>query len=556
MIGESLREALRQQGFAVDWVRDGRAADTVLASERFDAVLLDLGLPQRSGLDVLKALRARGDATPVIVLTARDALSDKVSGLDAGADDYLIKPLRARRAAGASARRGPTTGWPRELGARGGRPRARPGHRARSAVAAARCCCRRASSRCCRRCWSDRVRSCRGAQLEDRLLRLGRGAREQRHQRVRAPAAQEARRRPAAHRARRGLLRRAGEGRLSAMRSLRLRLFTLLLALAALAALAVGGGTYVSVRARPTSCSTTTCARWRCRCAIRAASLMTSAPRSPTPSSTTWCRSGRSTAWRCTAASPRAAAVLLPPHTVIGFSNVQVGGATWRVFGAAMPQHIDAGGAAACGATAAWPPRAAWRSVLPIVAAAPLVILAMWWLVGFTLAPLQRVVAAARTRDERSLDPLPATGLPDEIQPLVTAFNVCCWRAWPLAFDAQRAFVADAAHELRAPLTALRLQLGPAARRARWRAARCRAGSLRAGVDRAAHLVDQLLTLARASRPRGTAGRCRPGRLSRSRRWPTRRRWPPNDRLRSSSTRPRRARCAAIRKRCAVWCAT
>jgi DNA-binding response OmpR family regulator len=93
MIGESLREALRQQGFAVDWVRDGRAADTVLASERFDAVLLDLGLPQRSGLDVLKALRARGDATPVIVLTARDALSDKVSGLDAGADDYLIKPF-------------------------------------------------------------------------------------------------------------------------------------------------------------------------------------------------------------------------------------------------------------------------------------------------------------------------------------------------------------------------------------------------------------------------------------------------------------------------------
>jgi DNA-binding response OmpR family regulator len=93
MIGESLREALRQQGFAVDWVRDGRAADTVLASERFDAVLLDLGLPQRGGLDVLKALRARGDATPVIVLTARDALSDKVSGLDAGADDYLIKPF-------------------------------------------------------------------------------------------------------------------------------------------------------------------------------------------------------------------------------------------------------------------------------------------------------------------------------------------------------------------------------------------------------------------------------------------------------------------------------
>jgi DNA-binding response OmpR family regulator len=93
MIGESLREALRRQGFAADWVRDGRAADAALASERFDAVLLDLGLPQRGGLEVLKAARARGDATPVLVLTARDALSDKVAGLDAGADDYLVKPF-------------------------------------------------------------------------------------------------------------------------------------------------------------------------------------------------------------------------------------------------------------------------------------------------------------------------------------------------------------------------------------------------------------------------------------------------------------------------------
>jgi DNA-binding response OmpR family regulator len=93
MIGDSLREALRRQGLAVDWVRDGRAADAVLASERFDMVLLDLGLPQRSGLDVLRSLRSRGDATPVIVLTARDALPDRVSGLDAGADDYLVKPF-------------------------------------------------------------------------------------------------------------------------------------------------------------------------------------------------------------------------------------------------------------------------------------------------------------------------------------------------------------------------------------------------------------------------------------------------------------------------------
>jgi len=103
MIGESLRSALRLEGHAVDWVRDAGAADATLSSERFDLVLLDLGLPPgagpasttplQDGLDVLRALRARRDATPVIVLTARDARGDKVAGLDAGADDYLVKPF-------------------------------------------------------------------------------------------------------------------------------------------------------------------------------------------------------------------------------------------------------------------------------------------------------------------------------------------------------------------------------------------------------------------------------------------------------------------------------
>jgi two-component system OmpR family response regulator/two-component system response regulator QseB len=93
MIGESIRAALRQDGSAVDWVRDGRSAEGTLATERFDLVLLDLGLPQRDGLEILRALRSRHDQTPVIVLTARDALPDRVAGLDAGADDYLVKPF-------------------------------------------------------------------------------------------------------------------------------------------------------------------------------------------------------------------------------------------------------------------------------------------------------------------------------------------------------------------------------------------------------------------------------------------------------------------------------
>jgi len=93
MIGESLQRALRLEGYAVDWVRAAPVADGTLASERFDLALLDLGLPGGDGLDVLRALRARHDATPVIVLTARDGRGDRVAGLDAGADDYLVKPF-------------------------------------------------------------------------------------------------------------------------------------------------------------------------------------------------------------------------------------------------------------------------------------------------------------------------------------------------------------------------------------------------------------------------------------------------------------------------------
>jgi DNA-binding response OmpR family regulator len=96
MIGESVRTALRQEGYAVDWARDGAAADASLVAERYDLVLLDLGLPRLDGLEVLRALRGRRDGrelTPVIVMTARDAVADRIAGLDAGADDYVVKPF-------------------------------------------------------------------------------------------------------------------------------------------------------------------------------------------------------------------------------------------------------------------------------------------------------------------------------------------------------------------------------------------------------------------------------------------------------------------------------
>ena len=117
MIGAALARGLVQDGFAVDWVRDGRAADAALADDVHDLVVLDLGLPRKEGLAVLREMRGRGDARPVLILTARDAISDRVAGLDAGADDYLVKPFEldellarmravARRHAAAPARRG------------------------------------------------------------------------------------------------------------------------------------------------------------------------------------------------------------------------------------------------------------------------------------------------------------------------------------------------------------------------------------------------------------------------------------------------------------------
>lgn len=93
MIAQGLQTALQQDGYTVDWVADGNSAAAALHSSRFDLVLLDLGLPERDGLTVLRELRRRGDATPVIILTARDDIQDRVDGLDAGADDYIVKPF-------------------------------------------------------------------------------------------------------------------------------------------------------------------------------------------------------------------------------------------------------------------------------------------------------------------------------------------------------------------------------------------------------------------------------------------------------------------------------
>jgi len=93
LLGDGIRNGLRQAGYAVDWVEDGETAELAIKTEEYDLVILDIGLPKKSGLDVLKSLRSRGDQLPVLLLTAFDTVDDRILGLDTGADDYVIKPF-------------------------------------------------------------------------------------------------------------------------------------------------------------------------------------------------------------------------------------------------------------------------------------------------------------------------------------------------------------------------------------------------------------------------------------------------------------------------------
>jgi len=201
--------------------------------------------------------------------------------------------------------------------------------------------------------------------------------------------------------------------------------------------------------------------------------------------------------WRIDGSSVYASRVhrALPARAVLGFADVAVDGRQWRSFciaagdrviQVAQPIAIREGLAA----------NAALRSVLPLVAVAPLLAAALWWLIARSLRPLSRMAQTLRDTDVDTLRPLSDTGLPDEVAPLARSLNAMLERLGQ-ALAGQRAFVADAAHELRSPLTALKLQ-AQLLRRAGDEDSRSAAlDTLLSGVDRATRLVEQLLTLAR-----------------------------------------------------------
>lgn len=193
----------------------------------------------------------------------------------------------------------------------------------------------------------------------------------------------------------------------------------------------------------------------------------------------------------------------LPARALLGLAEVNVNGQVWRTFSVATRDRVIqvAQPALIRKRLAA---DAALRSVLPLLFLAPVLALFGWWVVARSLAPLNRVAAGVRQRDEHVLDPLPTEGLPDEVEPLVGALNALLVRLGQ-SFDTQRAFVADAAHELRSPLTALTLQLR-LLRRAPDEASREAAlTALGAGIERSTRLVEQLLTLARSEPNAATA---------------------------------------------------
>jgi two-component system OmpR family sensor kinase/two-component system sensor histidine kinase QseC len=186
----------------------------------------------------------------------------------------------------------------------------------------------------------------------------------------------------------------------------------------------------------------------------------------------------------------------LPQRALLGLADITVNGKTWRTFSVAtrerviqvaQPRQIRRKLAAG----------AALRSVAPLLFIAPALALVVWWLAAQALAPLRRVADGVRARDEQSLQPLSLAGLPDEVAPLVGALNGLLQRL-DVSLGAQRAFVSDAAHELRSPLTALKLQMQLLRRSADEGTRAAAIDALNAGIDRAARLVEQLLSLARA----------------------------------------------------------
>jgi two-component system, OmpR family, sensor kinase len=490
-LGEGVKSGLEDEGRVVEWVRDGRHGREALAVEGFGAVVLDLTLPRLDGLQILRELRARKDHTPVLILTARDTVQNRVEGLDAGADDYLVKPfalaeLKARvrsltrRAAGRSSnrlehlgvvldresRRVVRDGQPVDLSPREfslleallehpGRTLSRsiPGAR-RSSPTRSRCMC----TTCAPSSSPSSSAPCAASAMRSRA-RMGRRA------------------------------------------SLRGNLLVLLLAGTSIVWLGIAAATFLDARKHTARIFDAQLIEYsEVLTAVAGHEVHELPPGSATPD--VHHEFGQACTYQVFSLTGE---LLLRSHAAPeeplsrkdGFSDVESGGTRWRAFRQIDPENrIVVVVAHQRDEREALVRDAALRLLVPIAFGLPLIGMALWFAVSRAVSPLERLADEVRGRGLDRLTPLAGANAPREVEPLVDALNQLFERL-ERSFENERRFTGDAAHELRTPLAALKTHAEVALTTASDERRRRSLQQVVDGVDRASRLVEQLLTLAR-----------------------------------------------------------
>jgi two-component system sensor histidine kinase QseC len=413
LLGDGLRAGLRQRGFLVDWVQDGEAAERELRAQPYNAVVLDLGLPRKDGLDVLSAIRQARITTPVLVLTARDTVSERVLGLDRGADDHVVKPVDLDELAArlrALVRR--AHGQPQECLSAMTQPPHSLQHRLLAGILGVVVCV-----------WLGTA------------LMIWLDARHELDELLDSHLAQAA------------------------------------------AVLVVQQAPEIGDEDHGAGIDAPTLHRYAPKVAFQVF------------------HEGRLAL--CSANAPATPMVQGGKPFQTGFDTVHIGGAAWRVFaayGAENDVQVFVGEELASRDHILW---AVLRSTLwPMAVALPLLALALWWTVSRGMAPLRQLGAALAQRQPDALSPVVLDGAPSEVATMVDALNALLARIGAL-LESERRFTADASHELRTPIAAIRAQAQVTLAESDDALRRHALTNTLAGCDRASRLVDQLLTLSR-----------------------------------------------------------
>lgn len=467
LLGDALQAGLTQRGFAVDWVQDGVQGDAALKAEPYAAVVLDLGLPGLSGLELLRRARAAGNAVPVLILTARDAIDDRVQGLDSGADDYVVKPfdldeVAARLRALTRRGRGEAAALLRINGVELDPAEHRVSYRGNPVELTAR----------------------EFALLHELMRNVGRVLSREQLERRLYPWGEE-------------IESNAIEVH---VHHLRRRLLVALLT----ATLLVWAGTlFVSYRDTRHELNELLDAHLAQSTALLIAQLGHEPEEIDTEHASALHRYSRKVAFQVWERGGRLMlhSASAPDQPLSGqhegFSDSIVAGEGWRVFSAWDARRrflVQVGERRE--ARDEVNKTIAEHMLRPLLVALPLLGLLIWFGVGAGLRSLRALGHQVAERRPENLAPLEIASAPSEALPLVEELNRLFARV-RASLEGERRFTADAAHELRTPLAAIRAQ-AQVARTAGGDVERDRAlARVLEGCDRTAHLVDQLLTLAR-----------------------------------------------------------